>query len=126
MSLDLRTGQCYPHRREDYCTKIAAASPAGACPLWHASLRRVTDEDPKLQQYLQRVAGYCLTGSTREHVMFFLYGTGANGKGIFIKTLRDIWNDYAAVAPMETFCETKTEHHPTELAFLRGVRLVVA
>jgi putative DNA primase/helicase len=126
MTIDLRTGMAYPNRREDYCTKIAAAKAGGNCPLWHAFLKRVTDEDLQLQHYLQRVAGYCLTGSTREHVMFFLYGTGANGKGVFINTLRGIWNDYAAVAPMETLCETKADHHPTELAFLRGVRLVVA
>jgi putative DNA primase/helicase len=128
MTINLRTGQCYPHRPEDYCTKIAAADPenAGECPLWHAFLHRVTDEDLLLQHYLQRVAGYCMTGSTREHVMFFLYGTGANGKGIFLNTLRAIWNDYAAVAPIEMFCETRNERHPTELAFLRGVRLVVA
>jgi putative DNA primase/helicase len=128
MTIDLRTGQCYPHRPEDYCTKIAAADPedAGECPLWHAFLQRVTDEDLQLLHYLQRVAGYCMTGVTTEHVMFFLYGTGANGKGIFINTLRAIWNDYAAVAPMEMFCETRNDRHPTELAFLRGVRLVVA
>ena len=30
-------------------------------------------------------------------------GTGANGKGVFLNTLRAIWADYAVVAPMETF-----------------------
>jgi putative DNA primase/helicase len=128
MTIDLRTGRCYPHRPEDFCTKTAAADPENAaeCPLWHAFLKRVADENLQLQHYLQRVAGYCMTGSTREHVMFFLHGSGANGKGIFINTLRGIWNDYAAVAPIEMFCETRNERHPTELAFLRGVRLVVA
>jgi putative DNA primase/helicase len=37
-----------------------------------------------------------------------------------------IWGDYAVVAPMEMFVETKGDRHPTELAFLRGARLVVA
>jgi P4 family phage/plasmid primase-like protien len=58
--------------------------------------------------------------------MFFLYGTGANGKSVFINTLRAIWGDYAVVAPMEMFIETKYDRHPTELAHLRGARLVVA
>jgi putative DNA primase/helicase len=126
MTLDLTTGKAYPHRREDYCTKIAAVRAGGECPLWHAFLDRVTAGNKELAAYLQRVAGYCMTGSTREHVMFFLYGTGANGKSIFINTLRAIWNDYATVAPMEMFCETRNERHPTDLAFLRGARLVIA
>src|SRR5215469_10061661 len=35
----------------------------------------------------KRMAGYCLTGYTHEHALFFLYGKGANGKGVFINTL---------------------------------------
>jgi putative DNA primase/helicase len=125
-TIDLRTNLTHPYRREDMITKIAACDAYGDCPLWHNFLNRVTAGDKELQAYLQRVAGYCLTGSTREHVMFFLYGTGANGKGVFVNTLRAIWNDYAAVAPMEMFLETHNERHPTELAYLRGVRLVIA
>ena len=37
-----------------------------------------------------------MTGVTTEHVLFFLYGTGANGKSVFLNTLRGIWGDYAA------------------------------
>jgi putative DNA primase/helicase len=59
-------------------------------------------------------------------VLFFLYGTGANGKGVFIKTLVGIWGDYAAVAPMTTFMASHTDQHPTDLAGLRAMRLVVA
>ena len=67
-----------------------------------------------------------MTGLTTEQVLFFLYGTGSNGKSVFINTLVGIWGDYAAIAPMETFVETIGERHPTELAKLQGVRLVVA
>jgi putative DNA primase/helicase len=76
--------------------------------------------------YLQRVAGYCLTGLTSEHVLFFLYGTGANGKSVFVETLAGVLGDYAVAAPMETFVETLHDRHPTELAMLRGARLVTA
>ena len=126
MTVELRTGTVRPPRREDYCTKSGAVAPGGDCPMWLKFLAVVTDGNEKLQQYLQRVAGYCLTGSTREHAMFFLHGTGANGKGVFISTLTGIWGDYAAVAPMETFIESHSDRHPTELAKLRGARLVVA
>jgi putative DNA primase/helicase len=126
MTIDLKTGLDYPPRREDYITKITAVRAGGECPLWHEFLRRVTDEDLDLQHYLQRMAGYCLTGWVHEHVLFFLYGTGGNGKGLFLNTLTAIWNDYAVVAPMDMLMETRQHRHETELAFLRGARLVVA
>ena len=126
MTVDLRTGQSYAPRREDYCTKVAACDPGGECPLWWEFLGRVTDGNQDLESYLQRVVGYCLTGLTSEHVLFFLYGTGANGKTVFINTLSGMMGDYAVTAPMEMFLASHGERHPTELAMLRGARLVVA
>jgi len=75
---------------------------------------------------LQRYVGYCLTGLTVEHRFVFAYGTGANGKGTFINTVAGIFGDYATVADMSTFIESKSERHPTDLAKLNGARLVVA
>ena len=127
MTINLRTGEEYAPRREDYCTKIAAVATADiAIPIWRAVLDKITAGDVELQRYLQRMAGYCMTGHTKEHVLFFLYGTGANGKSVFVNTLRGIWGDYASVAPMTTFMASHTDQHPTDLAMLRGVRLVIA
>jgi P4 family phage/plasmid primase-like protien len=125
-AIDLRTGVDRPALPDDYATKTCAVEAGGECPLWLAFLDRVTGGDKELQTYLQRVAGYCLTGVTSEHVLFFLYGTGANGKSVFLNTLTRIWGDYAVVAQMETFVEARNDRHPTELAFLRGARLVIA
>jgi putative DNA primase/helicase len=126
LTYDLKTGLARPHNREDYITKCTAVVAGGDCPMWLAFLDRVTAGDKELQAYLQRMAGYCLTGVTREHVLFFLYGTGANGKGVFLNTLTAIWGDYAVTASMETFIESHNDRHPTELAHLRGARLVTA
>lgn len=126
MTVNLYTGEQRAPRPEDYTTKATAVSPGGDCPLWHAFLDRVTDGDVSLQDYLQRVCGYCLTGLTREHVLFFLFGTGANGKSVFVNTVAGMMGDYAVVAGMETFLSSRGERHPTELAMLRGARLVVA
>jgi putative DNA primase/helicase len=128
MTLDLRTGLARPHRSEDYNTKIAAiaADERVAIPRWTEFLDTVTAKNKELQRYLQRVSGYCMTGVTIEHVLFFLYGTGANGKGVFLNTLRGIWGDYAVVASMETFIETRYPQHSTDLAMLAGARLVIA
>jgi len=117
-----------PHRREDYCTKISPACPGPdkECPTWLSFLADITAGDVDLQRYLARVAGYCITGLTIEHVMFFLYGTGANGKSVFLNTLAAIWGDYATNAPFGMFMETRGDRHPTDLAKLRGARLVIA
>ncbi len=124
--VDLKTGRQRPHDRADRMTKITTATPNGVCPIWRQFLAEVTGGDADLQAYLQRMAGYTLTGSTQEHALFFLYGTGANGKSVFVNTLATILGDYAANAPMDTFMETRTDRHPTDMAGLRGARFVAA
>ncbi|MEI2453082.1 phage/plasmid primase, P4 family [Lysobacter firmicutimachus] len=124
--VDLRRGTLRRHARGEHMTKLTTASPAGDCPTWQHFLGDVTGGDGDLAAYLQRVVGYCLTGVTTEHALFFLYGTGANGKSVFVNTLATILGDYATNAPMETFMETRGDRHPTDLAGLRGARFVAA
>ncbi len=124
--VDLRTGRMRPHDRNDRMTKITTATPKGDCPTWRQFLDEVTGGDKDLQIYLQRMVGYALTGSTREHALFFLYGTGANGKSVFVNTLATILGDYSTNAAMDTFMETRTDRHPTDMAGLRGARFVAA
>jgi putative DNA primase/helicase len=124
--VDLRTGRMRHHRADDHMTKITAVAPGGDCPQWRAFLHKITNGDEERQTFLQRVAGYCLTGSTREHALFFGYGTGGNGKGVFLNTLTGLMNDYATIASMETFTASANDRHPTDLAMLRGARLVTA
>jgi len=124
--VDLRTGQMRPHCPDDHMTKITAIAPGGDCPLWIKFLGEITAADTELQAFLQRFSGYGLTGITREHAMAFGYGTGANGKGVLLNTLTGIMGGYATVAPMETFTASQSDRHPTDLAMLRGARLVTA
>src|SRR5271165_1364066 len=120
------TGEMRTSLREDYFTKMTVVTPGGECPLWLRFLERVTDGDVELQTFLQRMSGYCLTGSTREECLFFLYGMGANGKTKFLGALAGMLGDYARTAPIETFIATIGERHPTDLAGLQGARLVTA
>jgi len=76
--------------------------------------------------YLQRLAGYCLTGSVREHAFMFVWGPGGNGKSVFLNVIAEILGDYAKQAAMETFMASTGDRHPTELAALMGARLVLA
>ena len=124
--VDLRTGKMRPTRIDDYVTKITAVAPDGDCPTWHGFMRRITNNDQELIDFLQRVLGYSLTGVTIEHALFFLYGTGANGKSVLLSTVAGILADYHTTAAIETFTVSKSERHPTDLAHLRGARLVTA
>ncbi len=125
-TVDLRTGSVQAHDRRQYLTKLAAAGPGGDCPQWLRFLDRVTDGHTELQAFLQRVVGYCLTGITREHALFFMYGTGANGKSVFLSTIAGLLADYAKTAPASAFTASSGEQHPTDLAGLRGARFVTA
>jgi putative DNA primase/helicase len=126
-TVDLRTGRLKLNDPGDYVTKITSIGPGGGCPLWLSFLRKIMDDDEEMVRFIQRMLGYCLTGVTSEHAMFFLYGTGANGKSVFITTVSGILVDYHTTAPITTFVQSQaSDQHPTDLAGLRGARLVTA
>lgn len=125
-----------PHQREDYITKIAPViiNPAAKCERWLTFLDEITTPpngapDKELQGYLQRMAGYFLTGEIKEQKLFFLYGKGGNGKGVFMSTLEAVMgggdHGYCKTASVETFLESNFDRHPAEIAFLRSARLVL-
>ena len=116
-----------PAGNEDLFMKSTSVSPnRGSHPLWDRFLAQITASDAELQKYLQRVAGYCLTGSVKEQKFFFFHGSGRNGKGVFLRTLCAIMGDYAQFAPRGMFEERAYQPHTTELARLNGARLVVS
>src|ERR1700722_11091631 len=124
--IDLTTGQSRPHIPEDYITKITAVAPKGECPRFLAFLDRITGGDSELVAYIQRVLGYGLTGLTREHALFFGYGTGANGKSVLLFTVAGKLGGYHKTAPIGKFTASNGDRHQTDLASLRGARLVTA
>jgi len=126
--IDLRTGEKRKQRPDDYMTRVTKVSPDPACAIetWKKFLDRSTNGDSDLTAFLQRVAGYALTGDTTEHALFFIYGTGANGKSVFINTLTGCLGDYHRTSAIETFTASSGDRHPTDLAGLRGARLVTA
>ena len=87
-----------------YITKIAGVAPerTGSLPHWNAFLHRITGGDADLIAFLQRVVGHALTGVTREHALFFLYGTGANGKSTFLNAITGAMGDDCRTAPPST------------------------
>lgn len=131
-TVDLRTGKLHAARRDEFITKrtsIIPASPGTSeaeCPTFMRFLDEIACGDAELVGYLRRFAGYCLTGETREHAMIFAHGEGANGKSTLVELLAEIMGDYASTAAMSVFTAQKHEQHPTDIAMLRGARLVIA
>ena len=126
-TVDLRTGQMREARQGELITKQTGTAPEHGEPrLWLQFLNEATAGDGELIRFLQQVAGYCLTGLTNEHALFFIYGPGGNGKSVFLNLLNHVLGDYATTASMDTFTASKNDRHPTDLAMLNGARLVSA
>jgi putative DNA primase/helicase len=125
--VDLRTGEVLPSNPDFGITKITNATPASGKPeRWLAFLDDATGGDKEMIAFIQAWLGYCLTGDTREHVLLFVYGGGGNGKSVLLNTVSRILGDYAVTAAMETFTATRGEKHSTDVAMLRGARVVTA
>lgn len=124
--IDLRTGEQHPHDPSLFMSKSCTVAPLGNAPRWKAFLGEVTGGDKEYESFLQRVAGYAASGHTHQQAMFFLYGRGGNGKGVFLNTIQAVMGDYSSVASMDTFTESKFDRHPTDLAMLHGARVVFA
>ena len=127
-TVDLRTGELRPAKQEDGITRSTAVVPAPAadCPLWLKFLDETFGNDAALIAFAQRWAGYSLTGLTREHALVFGYGSGGNGKSVYVNVHVGIAGDYATTASMDVFIASHGDRHPTDLAMLRGARVVTA
>jgi putative DNA primase/helicase len=126
-TVDLKTGQLRPSRQDDGITKLISCAPTDdPCPRWLRFLAETTGEDWELIRFLQQWCGYALTGLTREHALVFVYGLGGNGKTVFLNLVAYILQGYATTAAMDTFTASQSDKHPTDLAMLRGARLVTA
>jgi putative DNA primase/helicase len=126
--VDLRTGKNVRFDSKKYITQITAVAPNPNCaiPIWLDFLGKVTMGDRNLQAYLRRLFGYCLTGSTREQNLPFVYGPGGNGKGTLLNVLIGILGELHKAADVETFAERKHQAHSTEIARLHKARVVTS
>lgn len=129
--LNLKTFEFVPHSPEQRfmkCTR-AAYSEKEHSSLWRDTMRQIMP-DNDTYDYVQRMAGYCLTGRANEEKLFFLSGPGGTGKGTFIETLGHALGDYSTSVPVEILLSNKGNKEgntPTPYkAMLKGVRLALS
>lgn len=128
--LNLKTGEINEHKAEYYFTKMTAVDLSSGidCPRWLEFLNEIFAGDRDLIRYVQKALGYSLTGSTAEQCVFFLYGTGKNGKSTFLEVVRRIFGDYAANIQPETIMVRSNPGSAinSDIARLKGSRLVTS
>jgi putative DNA primase/helicase len=128
--IDLRTGEIKPHDPAHYFTKITPVdySSHADCPRWLSFLDEIFGGDKDLIRYIQKALGYSLTGSTAEQCIFFLLGSGKNGKSTFLDVVRDVYGDYAANIQPETIMVRKNAGSAinSDIARLKGARFVTS
>lgn len=127
-AIELKTGRIIEHSPEHYFSKLTNAEydPHAECPLWLKFLEDIFAGDKELIRYVQKAVGYSLSGSTAEQCMFFLLGSGRNGKSTFIEVIRDIFGDYASNIQPESIMVKRSGGSAinSDIARLKGARLV--
>jgi putative DNA primase/helicase len=127
-TLDLRANKLLPHTKDHFITKLAPVeyNPDATCPQFLVFLYRIMDGNEEKINFLKRTVGYSLTANTGEQCLFFLWGTGANGKSTLLTTLQNVMGDYASQTPFSTFTAKKQETVRNDIARMKGARLVCA
>lgn len=123
---DLATGHAVPRGTRLFTQVTGVAPRPQRAPHWAQFLADVFDGDVGMIEFIQRLAGYILTGSTKEQKLFFLYGVGGNGKSVFLEVLEAIVGTYALNLPTEALMARRHEGHPTQYAGLQGKRLAIS
>lgn len=126
--IDLSTGKLLPFEKRYLLSKRADINydPGAQCPTWLRFLDQV-QPDPEIQAYLQRAAGYTLTGDVSEQCLFFCYGRGLNGKTTFIETLSKLLGNYYTKTNADTIMAKRQGGGvPNDVAALCGRRMISA
>jgi len=129
---DLREHRLLPQDPKALHTRIIPVKyqEGRMAPMWIRFLDRIfrgREDKQELIDFLQRAAGYTLSGCTDEQCLFLLYGAGANGKSVFLEVLRAVMggsSGYAKVCDAGTFTTSRNECVRNDIAGLAGVRLV--
>lgn len=130
--VDLKTGEILPFDKDKMMSKNTNIKVSYNEPkVWLKFLYSLFDngneeETNELILSMQTCLGYSLTGSTREQVMFLLYGGGSNGKTTLTELMSYIIGDYGDTVRSDTLLQQKNGNNNANytLAKLQGARFV--
>jgi putative DNA primase/helicase len=129
--IDLRTGDLLKGRPDLYITRRApvAYTPGVRNIKWEQFLDFATGGDKEFQEWLQRAAGYSLTGLRTHDVMFLVYGPPGSGKNTMVEALVKCMGTQQYAWPLDSsiLAQGDGQTHGSDLyhwAELRGRRMV--
>ena len=129
--IDLRTGELLKGRPDLYITRRAplAYTPGMRNVRWEQFIDFATGGDKELQDWLQRAAGYSITGSRIHDVMFLVYGPSGSGKNTLVEALVKALGTQQYAWPLDSsiLAQGDGQAHGSDMyhwAELRGRRLV--
>lgn len=126
--IDLTSRELYKHDINRMFSQIANTdySEKMQPSVWLDFLNDIFAGDKAIIRYIQKALGYSLTGSTREQVMFILFGKGRNGKSIFVETIAEILGDYSNNMQAKSLMVKKNDNVNTDIARLSKARFVTS
>ena len=129
--IDLRTGELLKGRPDLYITRRApvAYNPGIRNVRWEQFIDFATGGDKELQDWLQKAAGYSLTGLRTYDVMFLVYGPPGSGKNTMVEALVKAMGTSQYAWPLDSsiLAQGDGQTHGSDLyhwAELRGRRFV--
>lgn len=130
--VDLRTGDLLKGRPDLFITKRSpvAYTPGLRNVRWEQFIDYATGGDKELQDWIQRAAGYTLTGLSNQDVMFLVYGPAGSGKNTFVETIVTALgtDQYSGTLPAETLAAGNNSGNNSSqqyyMAELRGKRMI--
>lgn len=103
-TIELKTLAFREHDRTDMLTHMSKIeyNPVATCPTWNVCLEQWQPKED-IRAFLRRGVGYSLTGNTREQKLFYLYGSGSNGKSVFLEACQFILGGYWLKSKSDSF-----------------------
>ena len=125
MVINLRSLAMEPMKRTDRIRQQVPCIPDYNVPEdchWRMFLHQAVP-DPMTREFLLRLAGYSLTGYSREHVIPFLFGPPRVGKSTLYNAIREAIGDYGTVSSTSNYQKMNNVHRTfyAKLATARAV-----
>ena len=125
-TLHLKTGELRPHNRMDRITRVLKCEyDADAESKVFTDFLETIQPDPDIRAFLQRSIGYSLLGTVRERSFWILYGTGNNGKSVFVNLFNNLLGEYSSATTTASVMAGRQASIPNDIARLRGKRFVI-
>lgn len=134
--IELETGRYRPGRPDDWMVRAAPVEWRGANSdrsAWVEFLRGVytnpetSKPEEELINFIQRLFGYAVLGSTPNHILPILTGRGRNGKSTLLNTIYSVLGPLAGALPSELLLDqgmSRSADAPTpSIMSLKGLRV---